>query len=192
MDEATLIRRSQDGNLSAFNRLVETYQQIAFNVAYRLIGDRDAAADVTQDAFISAFEHVRSFRGGSFKAWLLRIVSNACHDFHRSRARRPQTSLDDVMETPTADTLISSEETPDESMLRLELQDYIQRGLLTLPLDQRVVVVLSDIQGLSYEEIADATNASLGTVKSRLSRARGKLRDYLLAQGELLPSQYRS
>jgi RNA polymerase sigma-70 factor, ECF subfamily len=191
LDEATLIRRSQDGNLAAFNTLVDTYQHLAFNVAYRLLADRETAADVTQDAFISAYEHIRSFRGGSFKAWLLRIVTNACHDHHRRRQRRPSTSLDQLMETPVADALIDGAESPDDGVVRIELQDYIQRGLLTLPLEQRVAVVLSDIQGFSYDEIADATNSTLGTVKSRLARGRGRLRDFLLAQQELLPTQFR-
>ena len=192
MDEATLIRRSQDGDLAAFNVLVDTYQQLAFTVAYRLLADGDTAADVTQDAFISAYEHIRSFRGGSFKAWLLRIVTNACHDQHRRRQRRPSTSLDQLMETPIADALVDHGESPDDGAIRVELQDYIQRGLLTLPIEQRVAVVLSDVQGFSYEEISDATNASLGTVKSRLARGRARLRDFLLAQQELLPAQFRS
>ncbi len=192
MDEQRLIAQAQRGDLHAFNQLVLAYQSTLYNVAYRILGDADAAADATQDAFVSAYKAIARFRGGSFKAWLLRIVTNACYDQLRVRQRRPTDSLDDMLVEPEHDAnLRDDSESPEEFVLRQELGAAIQRGLSTLPPDQRITLVLSDIEGLSYDEIAEVTHVSLGTVKSRLSRARSKLRDYLLHNGELLPAAYR-
>jgi RNA polymerase sigma-70 factor (ECF subfamily) len=193
MDEKVLIDAARRGDVGSFNQLVLGYQSMAYNVAYRILGDRDAAADATQDAFLSAFKAIGKFRGGSFKAWLLRIVTNACYDQLRLKQRRPTASLDAllVLDPAPVRSLTDPEESPEEYALRQELSGAIQVGIGTLPLDQRAALILSDVQGLSYQEIAEATGVSLGTVKSRLSRARGKLRDFLLEQGELLPSQYR-
>jgi RNA polymerase sigma-70 factor (ECF subfamily) len=192
MDEQALIASARKGDARAFNQLVLLYQTRVYNLAYRILGDRDAAADATQDAFISAFKAMGRFRGGSFKAWLLRIVTNACYDQLRSKQRRPADSLEDLpVDQDHIRYLRDPSEQPDEYVERRELNDMIQRGIQTLPAEQRIVVVLSDVQGMSYQEIAQITDLSLGTVKSRLSRGRAKLRDYLLRQRELLPSRYR-
>jgi RNA polymerase sigma factor (sigma-70 family) len=192
MDEGALISSAQKGDVRAFNQLVLLYQSMAYNLAYRILSDPDAAADATQDAFVSAFKAMRKFRGGSFKAWILRIVTNACYDQLRVKQRRPTDSLDSLpVEQDHVAHLRDEAEQPDEFMERQELNLVIQAGILSLPADQRVILVLSDVQGLSYQEIAEVTDISLGTVKSRLSRARAKLRDYLLDQRELLPARYR-
>lgn len=192
MDERRLIVSAQRGNVQAFNQLVQAYQELAFNVAYRIVGDDDAAADATQDAFLSAYKALERFRGGSFKAWILRIVTNACYDQLRLKQRRPTTSLDDMLPGGDHATLMQdSSELPEEHLLRQELGQAIQKGLGVLPVEQRVALILSDIQGLEYKEIAQVTGTSLGTVKSRLSRGRARLRDYLLAKGELLPAGFR-
>ena len=193
MDEKVLIDAARRGDVCSFNQLVLSYQSMAYNVAYRILGDRDAATDAAQDAFLSAFKAIGKFRGGSFKAWILRIVTNACYDQLRLKQRRPTASLDAllVVEPTPIQFLTDPGESPEEYALRQELSRVIQVGIGTLPPEQRVALVLSDVQGLSYQEIAEATGASLGTVKSRLSRARGKLRDFLLEQRELLPSRYR-
>lgn len=192
MDELALIASAQKGDTRAFNQLVLLYQSMAYNIAYRILSDPDAAADATQDAFLSAFKAMGKFRGGSFKAWLLRIVTNACYDQLRVKQRRPSTSLDDLpVETDHTSYLRDPAEQPDEFVERQELNQMIQQGISTLPVEQRVIVVLSDVQGLSYQEIAEVTGTSLGTVKSRLSRGRSRLRDYLVAQRELLPARYR-
>jgi RNA polymerase sigma-70 factor (ECF subfamily) len=192
MDEQALIASARKGDARAFNQLVLLYQSMAYNVAYRVLSDPDSAADATQDAFLSAFRAMRQFRGGSFKAWLLRIVTNACYDQLRVRQRRPTNSLDDLpVESDHISYLHDPAEGPDELVERQELNETIQGGISTLPAEQRVILVLSDVQGLSYQEIAQITGLSLGTVKSRLSRARAKLRDYLMAQRELLPTRYR-
>jgi len=192
MDEKTLVAAAQRGELPAFNQLVLHYQGLAYNVAYRIVGNADAAADATQDAFLKAYRALGGYRGGSFKAWLLRIVTNTCYDALRARQRRRSSSLDDLDVAPEhAWQLVNGHAGPEEQALRRELGRVIQAGIATLPPDQRTAVVLSDIQGLSYQEAAEAMGCSLGTVKSRLSRGRAKLRGYLLQQQELLPSRYR-
>jgi RNA polymerase sigma-70 factor (ECF subfamily) len=187
MDESELIRRSKQGDLDSFNRLVELHQRQAYNLAWRMLGQVEAAEDATQDAFLSAWKGILGFRQGNFRAWLLSIVANACKDQLRARRRRPVISTDEL----ELEALPSGGESPEEYVLRQELVAEIQRGLATLPPNQRLAIILRDLQGLSYEEIAQATARSLGTVRSRLSRGRAHLRDYLLRRGELLGSQFR-
>jgi RNA polymerase sigma-70 factor (ECF subfamily) len=189
-DEQTLILGAQRGDLDAFNELVLLYQNQAYNVAYRIMGDGDSAADATQEAFISAYRAISRYRGGSFRAWLLRIVTNACYDELRRRKRRPTSSLDALYVTDTAsnESFVNGAEGPEAYAQRQDLNRTLHAGLQTLPPEQRAVLVLSDVQGYDYQEIAEITGVSLGTVKSRLSRARAKMRDYLLEQGELSPS----
>jgi len=199
-DEDQLIARSQRGDVNAFNELILHYQQTTYGVVYRMIGDADIAADVTQDAFISAFRAIPSFRvGSSFRAWLLRIASNLACDHWRRTQRHPVESLDVLTDEdePHAASDVSAliehkqEANPEEYLLTQELQELIQRGLQELPLDQRVAVVLCDIEGLSYEEISISTQSNLGTVRSRIARGRARLRRYLEQYRELLPRNYR-
>jgi len=195
MDETTLIRYAQRGDLDAFNRLVLQYQDMVFTQAYRMMGESEAAEDTTQEAFISAYRNLRSFRGGSFKAWLLRIVTNACYDELRRRQRHPTTSLqpldneDDEIETPR--WLRDHSEMPEEQLEREELGTAIRHCLDDLPPEFRAVVILVDIQGLDYSEASAVTQKPIGTIKSRLARARMRLRDCLQGVWELLPAQYR-
>ncbi len=157
-----------------------------------MLGDPDSAADAAQDTFLSAYRNIKRYRGGSFGGWLLRIATNTCYDQLRVRKRRPQTSLDefdqDSDEAPRQFT--DSSEPPDERTMRDELAHELEHQIQLLPDDQRIVVIMSDVQGYSYDEISTATGWPLGTVKSRLSRARTQLRQVLRA-GELLPQQYR-
>lgn len=192
-EEDALIAAAQRGKLDAFNELVLSYQSQVYNLAYRIMSDPASAADATQEAFISAFRHIEGFRGGSFRSWLLRIVSNACYDELRWRKRRPATSFEDFgdVDEEANPALIDGGEGPDEHVERQALANVIQRGIQTLPPEQRVVLVMADVQGFSYQEIADTAEVPLGTVKSRLARGRAKMRDYLRAQGELLPAKYR-
>jgi RNA polymerase sigma-70 factor (ECF subfamily) len=185
-NEATLIDASQQGDTYAFNRLVEAYQTQVYNLAYRILGQPEPAADATQETFLSAFRHIRQFRGGSFRSWLLSIANSRCYDEFRRRSRSPATnSLDQARDEGTAPDPADTSPTPEDSAMRGELRRYLQEALLTLPYEQRVVVVLSDVQGMPYEEIAEATGVALGTVKSRLSRGRASLRDFLIAAREL-------
>ena len=192
--ERELIQAARRGDLRAFNRLVEMYQDRVYHIAFRILGDGESAADTTQEAFISAYKHLKDFREGSFQAWLMRIVTNACYDYVRARKRRPADSLegmlgDDAEREPP--DFVDRHEGPEEHAVRAELNRLLQRGISQLPDDQRIVLVLADVQGFSYEEIATATDTNLGTVKSRLNRARLRLRDWLLAHQEHLPEHYR-
>ena len=195
MDEPALIHSAQAGDLDSFNGLVLAYQDALYNTALRILGDDSAAADATQEAFISAFRSLNSYRGGSFKAWLMRTVTNACYDELRRQKRRPTVSLepanedDEEIESPRwlADTSMS----PDEKFEADELEHAIQHCLENLPADFRTVVVLADIQGLDYSEVASAARVPLGTIKSRLARARLRLRECLQGFGELLPAAFR-
>lgn len=199
-DEEQLIARSQRGDVHAFNQLVLHYQQTLYSVVFRMLGDPDTAADVTQDAFLAAFKGISSFRGGSsFRAWLLRIGSNMACDYWRRTRRHPAESLEEltVEDETHAPSMLNAlattgvEGNPEDILLNQELQALIQRGLEELTLEQRVAVVLCDIEGLSYEEVAAATQTSLGTVRSRISRGRARLRGYLQEHKELLPRRYR-
>lgn len=195
MDEAQMIQYAREGDLDAFNRLVLTYQDMAYNLAYRMMGDPASADDVTQEAFISAYHKLNTFRGGSFKAWLLRIVTNASYDELRRLKRRPTTPLEptsndnDPFESP--DWLKDEGELPEEAALRAELNTAIQNCLEGLEPDFRAVVVMVDVQGMDYNDAAGVIQKPLGTVKSRLARARAKMQECLRAFGELLPTAFR-
>lgn len=193
LDEASLIAAAQKGKVDAFNELVLAYQHRVYNLAHRILGDPAAAADATQEAFIAAFNSLDRFRGGSFKSYLLRIVTNRCYDQIRRHKRRPAISFEEFgeMDEEANPVLTDDGEGPEERVERQALAQVIQAGIDTLPPEQRVTLVLRDAQGLSYKEVAKVTDVPLGTVRSRLARARAKLRDYLRAQGELLPRQYR-
>jgi len=197
MDEPALIDDAKRGDLDAFNHLVLVYQSLAYNVAYRIMGEGDSAADATQEAFISAFRHIKRFRGGSFRSWLLRIVTNACYDELRRRKRRPATSLEAMTEYSEGSdsddpaTLGTQSVGPETEAERGELSAAIQECINNLSPEFKVVVVLVDIQGYDYQEVSDVIDRPLGTVKSRLARARAKLRQCLQRFRELLPASYR-
>jgi RNA polymerase sigma-70 factor (ECF subfamily) len=195
MDESGLIQAARQGDLDAFNRLVLANQDIVYSQAYRMLGDAEVAEDATQEAFISAYKHLDTYRGGSFRGWLLRIVTNACYDELRRRKRRPTVPLEPVdaneeeIESPS--WMIDPGELPEQATVRKELAQAIQRCLDGLPDEFRLVVVLVDIQGLDYQEAAQAAGKPIGTVKSRLARARLRLRECLQSVWELLPSTNR-
>ncbi len=196
MDEQALITDALHGDIDAFNRLVLAYQDLAFNVAYRMLTDEDLAADAVQNAFISAYKNLRTYRGGSFKAWVLRMVTNGCYDELRRQKRRPTVPLDPVSredgdELDSAAWLRSDDPQPEDAFDQAELEHALQHCLEALPMDFRAVVVLVDVQGMDYEEVSRSVQTPLGTVKSRLARARLKLRDCLQQFQELLPPQFR-
>ena len=192
MDEAELIADARRGDLDSFNRLVLAHQSKAYNLAYRITGDSESAADATQEAFLAAYRNLRGFRGGSFRAWLLRIVTNACYDELRRRKRRPADSLDTIEDdSPSGDGLRaegafgSVDEGPEASAERADVTRAIKRCLERLPQEFRTVVVLADVLALDYTEVASAMGSPVGTVRSRLARARARLRECLEASREL-------
>ncbi len=189
MHEDELILLSKDGNLDAFNQLVEQYQQQVYNIALRMLGNPQDAEDITQDIFVQAWKALRSFRGNNFRAWLFRIASNSCTDVIRSKRGKKTDSLDAVF--PEYNPIPSSTESPEDHALKEEVSELIARQLLYLSEEQRLMITLADLQGLSYEEIARITGTSLGTVKSRLNRGRSNLRDLLMKYQEHLPPEFR-
>lgn len=193
VEEARWIEAARGGDVQAFNRLVILHQASAYGLAFRMLRREDAAADASQDAFLSAFTHLHQFRGGSFKAWLLRIVLNQVYDQLRRLQRYPSDSLDTLAYDEDAPVLQMPDRDPgpEDVALTSELRACLEEGLRTLPPDQRAVVILCDIQGLSYEEAATATDTNLGTIKSRLSRGRMSMRRYLADHVELLPGNVR-
>lgn len=190
--EEQLIARAAAGDLEAFNQLVLAYQNLAYSVAYRTLQEQDAAADAVQESFIKAFRSLGAFHGGSFKSWIIRIVVNTCYDSLRSQRRRPTDSIDDFAEDGEyAPQLEDPAERPEAYAQRMELSALIEQGIRGLPPDQRLALTLCDVHGYAYEEISDLTGMPMGTVKSRINRARARLRDYLLQYPELLPSAFR-
>jgi len=195
MDEIALIQAAKGGDLDSFNRLVLAYQDMIYHHAFRMIGEEESADDATQTTFISAYNHLSSFRGGSFKAWLLRIVTNACYDELRRRKRRPTVPLEPTDDTgeevESARWMVDPAEQPEDRIQRVELQRAIQHCLDRLPDEFRSTVVMVDIQGMDYFEASQAIGKPIGTIKSRLARARSRLRDCLNGFAELLPSGFR-
>ena len=186
LDEQRWIRAAQQGDVSAFNQLVERYQGLAYNVAYRTLGHAEDAADATQEALLSAFRAIGDYRGGSFKGWLLRIVVNASYDARRRGRRRAASSMDAIVEelgeAPWADEHALD---PADVVLSGETRRAIEQALDQLPDDQRIALVLVDMQSLSYEEAALAMDCPVGTIRSRLARARARVREHLVASGNL-------
>lgn len=189
----TALRAAQRGDVAAFDTLVLVYQRQLFNVCYRTLGNSDDAADATQDALLSAFRGLHSFSGPAeaLRGWLLRIAVNTCYDHLRRRQRRPTESLD-LARSDDADGGLSPTErlpdpgpSPEQRSLTAETARTIQDSIDSLPPDQRLTVILCDVQGLSYGQVAHIMAVELGTVKSRLSRARAQLRHRLIEKGEL-------
>ena len=188
--EETLIAQSRAGDLESFNALVKMYQNQVYGVALRMVRDAALAEDLAQDAFISAFRNLNQYRGGSFKSWLMRIVRNATLDSLRRTQRRPTDSLDENM-VAFESQLVSDEPSPADVAENAELGDHIKDVMAELHPDQKMALVLIDIEGYSYEAAAQAMSVGVGTVKSRLSRARARMRETLMADPELLPAQFR-
>ena len=193
------LKAAQRGDVGAFNTLVLAYQRQLFNVCYRMVGNAEDAADATQDALLGAFRGLKAFNGGAagLRPWLVRIAINACYDHLRRRQRRAADSLD-AMRTVDADHDTSAAERvadpgtgPEQHSLAAETARQIQAAIDCLPPDQRLTVILCDVQGFSYDEAAQAMSIELGTVKSRLSRARAQLRELLARKGELPASAQR-
>ncbi len=195
MEESLLIEKAADGDLDAFNQLVFTYQELAYNLAYRIMADEAAAADATQDAVISMYRKLNNYRGGSFKAWFLRIVTNACYDELRKQKRRPTITLEpeteegDLMESP--EWIADKSPGLEETMMNTQLEKAIQDCLNNLNEKHRTVMIMVDVSGEDYEAVAEVIQSPVGTVKSRLSRARLKMQECLQNARELLPDQFR-
>jgi RNA polymerase sigma-70 factor (ECF subfamily) len=183
-DEAAIVARAAAGDRTAFAQLMEHYQSACYGLAWRLLGDADQAADATQDAFVHAYDAIGKFRGGVFRSWMLRITANASYDILRRLQRRPTTVLPDPeeggAELPDVDA-----PNPVVEAARSELYRHLDAALRLLPPDQRSAVVLCDVYGMDYHEVAEATASALGTVKSRIHRGRLRLRELMAEHREL-------
>jgi RNA polymerase sigma-70 factor, ECF subfamily len=197
MEEEKLIAMAKEGDLDAFNRLVLSYQSFIYSIAYRMMYAEDAAADASQEAFILAFRKIRTHRGGSFKAWLGRIATNVCLDELRRRKRHPEDSLEEKMEfsegfdASLPGPMVQGEPGPEKSVEQSEVTKAIEDCIRGLPDEFRAVLVLVDVQGFGYKESSSMLKRSMGTIKSRLARARARMRDCLQHSRELLPDAFR-
>lgn len=192
LSDDALAERAQADDVEAFNALVVRYQRAVYGLCLRMLSSPAAAEDAAQEAFLSAWRGLPGYRGGSFQSWILRIAGNQCRDELRRRKRRPSDSLDRLIENDgDAAQPVAHDRSPEQHSLDSETGRIIQAGLAELPEDQRQAVILSDVQGLAYDEIAEVMETSIGTVKSRISRGRARLRQYLEARGELPGSRQR-
>ncbi len=194
MNPTTLIQSAQAGDLNAFNEIVLQYQERLFNIAARMLENPASAEDAVQNAFILAYRSLSNFRGGSFDFWLLRILKNVCYDELRRRKRHltcplePLIDEDEEFETPL--WLTDHAQNPARQAEAAELSQAISTGLQRLSPGHRLVLILIDIDGCDYCEAADIAGVPVGTIKSRLARARLKLRQELLRSSDLLPGVY--
>ena len=183
-DEVAVIARAASGDRTAFAQLMEHYQSACYGLAWRLLRDPDQAADATQDAFIHAYRAIGSYRGGIFRSWLLRITANASYDILRRAQRRPSSPLPDpddgAPELPDLGAI-----NPLAEATKSEMYRHLEIALRRLPEDQRTAVVLCDVYGMDYNEVAAMTRSALGTVKSRIHRGRLRLRELLAEHREL-------
>ena len=183
-DEVAVIARAASGDRTAFAQLMEHYQSACYGLAWRLLRDPDQAADATQDAFIHAYKAIGSYRGGIFRSWLLRITANASYDILRRAQRRPSSPLPDPDEgAPELPDLAAIN--PHAEAMKSEMYRHLEVALRRLPEDQRIAVVLCDVYGMDYNEVASMTSSALGTVKSRIHRGRLRLRELLAEHREL-------
>ena len=187
-EESRIVQKVIRGDVNAFETLVLAYEKSVYNIALRMTGNSEDASDMTQEAFIKAYNSLQAFRGDSkFSVWLYRIATNVCLDFLRSRSRRPTVSLSmedndgDEVQLDVADESQSPELLLDRQMTR----ESVRRGLDTLTPEYRQILLLREIQGLSYDEISQALGLEVGTVKSRIFRARKKLCAFLLQDGNI-------
>ena len=193
MTEQELICSARSGDREAFSRLVEQNQAMAYSLAYRMTGNPEDAADLTQEAFLSAFVNLSKFDGRSaFSTWLYRLTSNLCLDFLRREKRRSAHSitLEDKEGEDAAQLDLPDERySPERELERQEAENAVRRGLAALAPQHREVLVLRELEGLSYTEIAQTLGLEEGTVKSRIARARLALRDFLQKEGNFSPTE---
>jgi RNA polymerase sigma-70 factor (ECF subfamily) len=185
-DVNVAVHAARLGDEFAFNLLVEEYQAAAERLAHQILRTEEAAADAVQEALIKAYRAMPRFQDGNFRSWLLRIVTNTCYDHLRRQKRRLAVSLDEAAEWTHSELphhLLKEAENPETVALHQESMRLVLKAIDELPPWHRSVVLLVDVHGYDYSEAADMLNLPLGTVKSRLSRARSTLRDLLVDAG---------
>jgi RNA polymerase sigma-70 factor (ECF subfamily) len=182
--DAALVEQATAGELEAFNQLVRRHQDHLYALVYRLVPDRDQAADVVQEAFFSAYRNLGSFRGGNIRSWLGKIAVNAAMDVQRARRRRPVQPYPEL-EDDTWQPPAGASDEPEARSLTIERQRVLAAALAGLPFEQRSCIVMFDVEGYDYAEIARIMDVSVGTVKSRIHRGRIALRAVLAPRREL-------
>ncbi|MGI6684658.1 MAG: RNA polymerase sigma factor [Bacillota bacterium] len=187
-----LVRKSQKGDIDAFEQLISKYQQKIYNIAYRLMGNSHDAYDLAQEALIKVYKSIGNFRlDASFSTWVYHIVTNVCRDELRKRSRHQVSSLDEPVTLHDGEVykeVADFSNCPEYAYEQKESEEYIQKLISSLNPDYRIVVVLREMMGFSYDEIAQELNITLGTVKSRLNRARKYLKDRILEDREQTPT----
>lgn len=193
-NEQLLLEKAKAGDVAAFEELIEAYQKKVFNLALRMIGNADDAADLAQEAFIRIFKAISGFKEqSSFSTWVYRITTNVCLDEIRKRKNRRVISLDEELHMDDGDIkrqVESDGPRPDEAAEREELRRIVNEAINSLPVEQRTAITLRDLNGMSYDQIAQILDCPAGTVKSRINRARQALKNVLSARRELLYEDY--
>lgn len=187
-EELAAVKRVLAGDTNAFEPLVREYEKNVYNLALRMVKNPEDAQDMTQESFIRAYNSLSSFRGESrFSVWLYRIVSNVCLDHIRAASRRPAVSLSTENDEGESVELEIADESksPQELLERKMTREAVRRGLELLPSEHRQILLLREIQGFSYDEISEILSLEHGTVKSRIFRARKKLCEFLLRDGNI-------
>jgi RNA polymerase sigma-70 factor (ECF subfamily) len=189
-NEREIIEKCRSGDKNAFEILVKHYEKKVYNMTYRMLGNKEDALDVSQEVFIKIYKSIRSFKGeSSFSTWLYRLVTNTCLDEIRKRKGKKLYSIDKPVETEFGEVnrdLIDDSNGPEEQACKMEIQEIVQKAICQLPEEQRIIIILRDIQGFSYKEMAEILQCSMGTVKSRLNRGRLALKGILESSGNLL------
>jgi RNA polymerase sigma-70 factor (ECF subfamily) len=193
-NEQILLEKAKAGDVAAFEELIEGYQKKIFNLAYRILGNYEDAGDMAQEALIRVFRSIANFKEqSSFSTWVYRITTNVCLDEIRKKKNKKVISLDEEIRVEDGEMkrqIMSDDIQPDEAAELEELRTSVNNAINSLPEDQRLVITLRDIQGLSYEEISSVLDCPSGTVKSRINRARQALKNVLSTKRELFDEEY--
>lgn len=192
--EKLLLEKAKAGDVAAFEELIENYQKKIFNIAFRIVGNYDDANDLAQEVLIRIYKSIGSFKEqSSFSTWIYRITTNVCLDDIRKRKNRKVVSLDEEIHVDDGEVkrqIISDDPLPEETVERAELRELVAKAIQSLSEEHRLVIVMRDLQGFSYEEIARILKCPEGTVKSRINRARLALRNVLKLKREHLFEEY--
>ena len=193
-NEQLLLERAKAGDVAAFEKLIEAYQKKIFNLAYRMTGNFDDAGDMAQEALVRIFKSIANFREqSSFSTWVYRITTNVCLDELRKKKNKKVYSLDEEIHAEDGEIqrqIMSDDPLPDEIAEKEELKRIVNSAINSLPEEQKIVITLRDLQGLSYDEISEVLDCPVGTVKSRINRARQALKNVLMNKRELLYEHY--
>ena len=188
--EKALIQKCKQGDIDSFEMLIECYQQKVYNIALRMLGNKEDASDIAQEVFIKVYKSIGGFKEeASLSTWIYRIATNVCLDELRKRKKTKIVSIDSTIQLEESEVSMQMPDErpqPDELLTQKELKQEVQKAINNLKEEHKTVIILRDINGYSYEEIAKILDCTLGTVKSRINRARNALKSILIKKEELL------